>query len=184
MRQIFSKFRNSERGASAIEFALIAPIVLVLLAAVVDFGLLLQNRSSMEAATSSAMSYALAKGQDLKADNAVSYVATVAEIASRQLGGDVEVDITLNRTLVALKTGAGLTQSGSGGAANLCYCPTRRGAAIDWGNSVACTATCPAGGLAGRFLAIKVVRPYQTLFFDYGIASDGTVTVETLAGLQ
>lgn len=176
-------FARSQHGASAIEFALVAPLVLVLLAAVVDFGLLVQSRSNMEAAASSAMSYALAKAQDIKPDTAVSYVTTVAGIAARQLIDEASVDVALNRSLLAGKNASGPYQTGQGAAANLCYCPVR-GTPVTWGNPLACNAPCPDGGFAGKFLAIKVSKPYQPLFLEFGLVSNGTLTVETLAGLQ
>lgn len=184
MRRFLQRFLRQQRGASALEFALVAPLVLVLLAGVVDFGLLVQSRSSMEAATSSAMSYALAKAQDIKPDTAVSYVKTIADIAARQLGDGVTVDVALNRSLVAGASASGPHQSGAGAVANLCYCPTRSGNSLTWGNSAACGAPCPDGGYAGKFLAIKASKPYQALFFEFGLARDGVLTVETLAGLQ
>lgn len=184
MRQLARRFRRNRRGASAIEFALIAPLILLLLAAVVDFGLLVHNRSTLETATSSAISYALAKGQDLKASNALTYAATIADIASRQLDADVTVDVILNRTLATSRTEAGLTQDGPSSAANLCYCPTRSAGTIDWGDSTRCNGPCSGGGFAGRFLTIRATKHYQPLFLEFGLISEGNIVVETLAGLQ
>lgn len=184
MMRLAGRFGRDQRGASAIEFALVTPLMLLLLAAMVDFGFLVHTRSTVETATSSAMSYALARGQDLDAGNAPAYVATVADIASRQLGADVSIDVVLNRSLTASLTDAGLTQSGSGDAARQCYCPASSAGKTDWGSPARCNAPCPGGGFAGRFLLIRASRPYQPLFLEFGLVAGGAIVVETLAGLQ
>lgn len=184
MRKLANRFKRNQRGASAIEFALITPVILLLLAAVVDFGLLVHNRSTLETAASSAVSYALAKGQDLKASNAQTYVATIADIASRQLDADVRVDVILNRTLVNSRTEAGPTQGGTSSVANQCHCPTRSAGVIEWGDTIRCNAPCSEGGFAGRFLTVRASKRYQPLFFEFGLISKGSIVVETLAGLQ
>ncbi|SFV37530.1 TadE-like protein [Devosia crocina] len=178
------RFVRDERGVSALEFALVAPIIFALLAVVVDFGMLVQTRANMETALSSAMSFGLARGQDVDAAEAAGYAASLADIASTQLGEDTALNVTLNRSFITTRGRGSAGQTGSANAVSLCYCPERKPSGIDWGTSRICTAPCPNGGHAGLFLAIKAARPYRPLFLDYGLVSDGQIVIETLAGLR
>lgn len=184
MRRVFHSLWRNDRGVSALEFALVTPIIIVLLAATVDFGLLLKTRSSMESAVSSTMSYALSQAQDLKPAEAIAFVETVARIASRQTGEGVAVEVTLNRSLVARTTGGSVSISGTASAANACYCPERTESGIEWGQPKTCEAPCGGGGYAGRFLQVSANQSYAPLFVDFGLATADAVSVETLAGLQ
>jgi Flp pilus assembly protein TadG len=184
MRRLLHALWRDDRGVSALEFALVTPIIIVLLAATVDFGLVLKTRSSMESAVSSTMSYALSQAQDLKPAEAVAFVETVARIASRQSGEGVAVEVTLNRSLVARAIGGSVAVSGTAAAASACYCPDRAETAVNWGEAKTCNAPCPDGGYAGRFLKVSANQSYAPIFVDFGLVTADAISVETLAGLQ
>jgi Flp pilus assembly protein TadG len=59
------KFAHDERGVSAIEFALIAPVLLISLLGVVDIGNVVYQRSDMESALRSGIQYFMNGGDDL-----------------------------------------------------------------------------------------------------------------------
>lgn len=62
---LFKKFSRNESGVSAIEFALIAPVLLFSLLGVVDIGNVVYQRSDMEAALRSGIQYFMNGGDDL-----------------------------------------------------------------------------------------------------------------------
>jgi Flp pilus assembly protein TadG len=72
IRTIFS-FARDERGVSAVEFALIAPVLMIALLGVVDIGNVVFKRSDMESALRSGVQYFMNGGDDLsKAEDVVT----------------------------------------------------------------------------------------------------------------
>lgn len=182
--RIWTRFGRQEDGVSALEFALVAPLVLLILAAVVDFGALIHTRTRLEIATAAANSYALAAGQDLKPETVAQLAENTAKAVLGQMGEDVRIEVALNKTFLTRYSGAALSQSGATSAVNLCYCPEPSENGIAWGEPMACKAACPDGGAAGKFIAIAASLPYRPLFFDYGLVDADTVRIQTMAALQ
>ncbi len=60
----FSCFRSSCEGVSAIEFALITPVLLVFLIGVTDFGLAMFHKMELQSAVRAGAQYALSDGTD------------------------------------------------------------------------------------------------------------------------
>lgn len=174
---------RDERGVSAIEFALIAPLILLVLAAVVDVGGLIYMRTQLEIAVSAATSHAMGVGQDLKFIEA-ELGQQAARIIVGRMGNRVDLKITLNKSHLTRFSAQGISQSGPASAADLCYCPNRGDDGIDWGEAQICRAPCPDGGRAGKFLAITASLPYTPLFFDYGVATPDGVNLQTMVALQ
>jgi Flp pilus assembly protein TadG len=67
----FQKFSRDESGVSAVEFALIAPVLLFSLLGVVDVGNVVYQRSDMESALRSGIQYFMNGGDDLARAEAV-----------------------------------------------------------------------------------------------------------------
>jgi Flp pilus assembly protein TadG len=67
----FKKFSRNESGVSAVEFALIAPVLLFSLLGVVDIGNVVYQRSDMESALRSGIQYFMNGGDDLTRAEAV-----------------------------------------------------------------------------------------------------------------
>jgi Flp pilus assembly protein TadG len=65
------KFSRDESGVSAVEFALIAPVLLFSLLGVVDIGNVVYQRSDMESALRSGIQYFMNGGDDLARAEAV-----------------------------------------------------------------------------------------------------------------
>jgi len=65
MRNFLQRFLRDKRGVSAIEFALLAPFLLVSLLGVVDLGHTVYQRADMEAALRSGIQYFMNGGDDL-----------------------------------------------------------------------------------------------------------------------
>jgi len=73
MRYLLSGFAGDKRGVSAVEFALIAPVLLVSLLGVVDLGNMVYQRSDMESALRAGVQYFMNGGDDLaKAEQVVN----------------------------------------------------------------------------------------------------------------
>lgn len=178
------RFLRRDNGVSAIEFALVAPILLMLLAAVVDFGALIYVRSQLETAMSTATGYALAHGQEVTAQTAPGLTLSVARILAGQAGDASSVNISINEGPRTSGAAGGLQQSGTAALAGLCYCPSPANGAISWGNARSCGSACPAGGSAGKYMTLTAMAPYTPLFFSYGLSDGGQIVVTATAALQ
>jgi Flp pilus assembly protein TadG len=72
LRQAISNFARDERGVSAVEFALIVPVLLISLLGVADLGNVVYKRSDMESALRAGVQYFMNGGDDLaKAEDVV-----------------------------------------------------------------------------------------------------------------
>jgi len=65
MKMLLQRFLRDERGVSAVEFALIAPVLLFSLLGVVDLGHAVYQRADMESALRSGIQYFMNGGDDL-----------------------------------------------------------------------------------------------------------------------
>ena len=65
LRHLMFKFSRDERGVSAVEFALVVPVLLICLLGVVDIGNVVFKRADMESALRSGVQYFMNGGDDL-----------------------------------------------------------------------------------------------------------------------
>lgn len=86
------RFRRDTRGATAVEFALILPVLIVALAGLIDYGLLVYNNNEMENAARSGAQYAML-GDTQAADDAA--ITAAAYDALRDTSG---VTTTISRS--------------------------------------------------------------------------------------
>jgi Flp pilus assembly protein TadG len=73
LRHLMLKFSRDERGVSAVEFALVVPVLLICLLGVADVGNVVFKRADMESALRSGVQYFMNGGDDLaKAEQVVN----------------------------------------------------------------------------------------------------------------
>ncbi|KQR69099.1 TadE/TadG family type IV pilus assembly protein [Rhizobium sp. Leaf341] len=151
-------------GVAAVEFALVAPVFLLLMVGLVDLGLAYHAKLKVNAAISAASYYAFQTGQALTAASAGAYTTHVADVASSllaDLGSDLAVHVVVNDDPTGAKasttfcvagyppifTAAGATSSSCGG--NL-----TSGKFVSIGVSGTITPIFLSANLFGGFLAI------------------------------
>jgi Flp pilus assembly protein TadG len=157
-------FGSDRRGLAALEFALIAPVLLIILGGVSDFGLVMVGRSRLANGVAQGVQLALSTGP----------AATGAAISSAVRGG---------ASRAGLAETVSVTVSGPA-----CYCITGSPAtlgtksALSAGNT--CTSTCPAPSTGpGAFVIITASYTYQPLMPLYSKLTTPTVTQTTTARL-
>jgi Flp pilus assembly pilin Flp len=177
-------FIGDRRGVSAVEFALVAPIFLLLLAGTIELGGMLYTRFQLNSALSAAASYTLLNGSALSESTAPSLVNNTIAIVAGGLNSSVSVTVSVNKDYTGTLRNGQLTTSGSPADADRCYCPTATGGIPDWGTAVSCESSCSNGSIAGKFMTITAERAYQPLFSEYQIAGDGPITVFSRAQVK
>jgi Flp pilus assembly protein TadG len=181
----FRRFAQDRSGIAAIEFALILPIVALVVAASVDFGAILFTKFKLDESVSSATNYAMVNGGAVNSTNGPALASTLANLVAGSRGsGWADSSVMINAGPSASVTGGSLTTSGSGSQADSCYCPTGSAASVTWGSSQTCGASCPGGGFAGKFVQVSANRTYTPLFSGFGLVASHTITASSLVQVQ
>ena len=130
-----SRFCRSDSGSSAVEFALVAPVLFFSLLASIDVGLAVNERMIVDQALRAGAEQAMA-------DPGATAVKSVAEYAAMQSfsvgesGGPLgEISITVNE---------------------YCACPATT-------TNVSCSITCSSGGNPYRFYDLSATKTYNSM---------------------
>lgn len=137
------------RGIAALEFVVVAPVLLTALASLADFGLVLGNRTQLAAAVDAGAAYAFAQGQ------------TVSETKGSVSATDVQAK-------VLAATALGATVSVTGPAT---YCIVN--AAL---SAAAAGSTCSDGNPPGTYMIITASYQYEPMLPVYSLMATTTLT--------
>ena len=177
----FLPFGLHERGTSAVEFALVAPIYMLLFVGVNDFSMAMYNKFALNGSVSAAANYTILNASQVGSANGATLAQNLALIVgSAHAANWASATITVNDGPVATLSGGVVTTSGSSSAANSCYCPTPSGSDVSWGSAMTCGATCSGGGIAGKFVSIVATTTYNSLFGATGVIPTQTFTSSTV----
>ncbi len=182
---IFGRLSKDQRGASAVEFALLSPIFGLLLAGTLDMGASIYAQFGLNAAVSAGANYALANASSVSSSNAATLSSTISKLVAGAQGSSAVTGVaTVNSGSSASTVNSTTSQSGSASAADSCYCPTLSGSTISWGTAKTCASDCSGGGYAGKFVLVTASRAYTSFFGSYSFAATGTLTSQTLVQVQ
>jgi len=180
---VLSRFRRSRDGVSAVEFAMVAPVFLIILAGIVDVGAVLFVKYRLNAAISAGSNYALVNGQDISQNNGSTLAVNIARLLAGQganTGASAQAVVAVNNGTQIMMSGGTATSTTLPGNANSCYCPAVASSTVNWGSSKTCGSACTGGGVAGKYVIITVGRPYSPMFSGYGIVNEGQVAVSAV----
>jgi Flp pilus assembly protein TadG len=153
-------------GVAAIEFAIFGLVFLMIVAAVVDIGLMLFTQSELDAAVSAGAQYA-ANSATLVATNPTGLGTNISDIVTNANGTAWATSVTVN-----------VNNSDTTG----CYCPTGTPGNWTWGSTVTCGSSCSGGGVGGQFVTITATRNVSPIFPAFGFvpsAMTSNALVET-----
>ena len=172
---------RDRRGGALVEFAVLAPVLGLVLAGAVDFGGVVLTRSQIENAVSGAANFAILNAAKVTAVDASDLGQKIAAYLGNS-GGVTQATVVVNGGPTASFSGGTVSTSGSASAAGACYCPTRDAGsgALSWGSAVTCGNACATGGRAGKFIVVSASRNYTPLFAGYGIVSSGGISVRAV----
>ncbi|MGI3212472.1 TadE/TadG family type IV pilus assembly protein [Roseovarius tibetensis] len=173
--------RHDERGSIAVEFALVAPVLLVIIAAVIDIGSAAYGKLSLDARVTAAAEYAL--GQSAPPDQTAAELAEKL-VALLQGGASQTAEVNVNNAALARWTGSAISVDPLSGDGASCYCPTRDAGEISWGPAVGCATTCTTGESAGQFVRLSADARHVSLFPGYAFIEGETVKASTVLRLQ
>ncbi|MBL8583494.1 MAG: pilus assembly protein [Rhizobiaceae bacterium] len=180
-----ARFCQDKAGVSTVEFAMVTPVILLIMAGTLDLGRALMTRFEVTSAVSASTNYALLNADRVNSKSGSALATEIATVAASSLQsnqGDITVVIN-NGSSVNVNNG---TPQPSGTAANAdsCYCPTMSGYSVTWGSTKTCGSACSGGGLAGKFVTITASKPYTPMFTGYGIVEADAITVRAIVQPQ
>ena len=158
---------SDTRGAAAVEMAIVLPIMLVLLMGIGEFGQATMQKARMQAAVNAGIELAVQGAANANDIGGGTLGASIAQLVrDHGAGGNGTATVTVNNGAIAVASSAGGTATTSGTSANAaqCYCPTGTATALAWGSSTACSAACPSGGTAGRFVLVSLTLNRTPVF--------------------
>jgi len=179
---LMRRLRQEQHGSIAVEFAFLAPVLLFILAGVIEIGGATYTRLSLDARVTAMAEYALL--QSAPEDQAGA--TELAETLAGMLQGDASEtgQAVVNNAATAAWTGSAITsQSGPGDIAN-CYCPTLSADRVIWGRQTSCEAPCASGGTAGQFVQISAEARHVTIFPGYAFIEGDMVGTRTVLRLK
>ena len=190
MRRYAKRFREllttrHDDGVAAVEFALLCPVFVLILAGIVDLGGVVSTRFRLDTAVAAASNYVLVNATQVSSTAGATLASNLASIVTTS-----DTTSTANATVVVndgptVTVASGTsTSSGTAASADLCYCPTGTASSLTWGSSVTCGSTCTSGAIAGKFVQISVNYTYLPVFSDYNFINGGVVYSSALVQAQ
>ncbi|WP_438363003.1 TadE/TadG family type IV pilus assembly protein [Nioella halotolerans] len=182
MASLIPSLKRDDSGSVAVEFALVAPVLVLILAGVVDIGSATYARLSLDARVTAAAEYAMlqpAPGDQDSADDLAARLAGLLQGEATDTG-----EVVVNNAAGASWTGTGVTASPRSGEATMCYCPTLEQGDIVWGPPAECATPCTDGGTAGQFVQLSATTRHVTIFPGYAFIDGDSVSTRTVLRLQ
>lgn len=183
VRRTAKSFWCDDAGSPAVEFALISPVLLLIVAATFDVGSIIHSKFRLDARVSSAASYSQNLGSMIVDNTAASFATTLANLVSNGTNS-VDATVVLNNAMSAAFTDGSMTTSDFSGIMAQCYCPVRVNNAIAWGTQKTCQTTCTDGTVAGRFIEIRGDTSYVAMFAGLGLIENGNISSIALVRIE
>ncbi len=173
--------RRARQGVAAVEFIMLAPVLFVMILAVVDLGNVLYAKFRLTDGVAAASTYALTKAADISTSSAHDVAQAAATLAGNSNGpGWARATVVVNNGPIGTSSGDGASATNTNPSTTngLCYCPTSR---TDFGSSKICGIACGSGGTAGRYVIVTARRSYSPVFSSYGVVGpDGFITISQM----
>lgn len=176
------RLRRDDRGSIAVEFALIAPILMLILAGVIDLGRAGAVKLSLNARVTAAADYALLGRPPADQAAARAMAETILSLLDGQASQTASV--VVNNAARADWTGTRTTSVALSGTGAQCYCPTLADGAVSWGKPLDCGTACQSGDSAGQFIQISAAARHSTIFPGYVFLDGDMVRTHAMLRLQ
>jgi Flp pilus assembly protein TadG len=190
MRSMIAALRRGliarrDKGIAATEFALLAPMFVMVFAGTIDVGNALYIQTLLDSAVAAGTNYAVVNASSVSSTSGATLASSIATIVSGSNGGTaVNATIVVNNGPTVTVTGGTPVSSGTASNADLCYCPTGSPTSWTWGSSVTCGGSCTGGGTAGKFVTVTASYSITPFFPAYNFVQSGTMTIGSIAQTQ
>ena len=178
----------ARRSIAAVEFALLAPVFIIVLAGTVDLGFAIYTWSRLQGALAAGANYALMNPSAVNHTSAATLAQNLSTLVANSNtntgNAPATVTVTVNNgpwntaTPVPSNPGYSLTYATGGTATNAdnYYCLSGSPTSWTWGSSVAYGSACADASLAGQFVTIVASYDFTPFFPKYGFIRGNTIT--------
>jgi Flp pilus assembly protein TadG len=172
-------------GTAAVELALMSPLLLTLMAGIIDFARAYDQEIELSSAVAAASEYALINVSSINSSSAASLASTLSGIVANSNGtGWASASVTVNNGATNAVNNGTSSSSGTAANANSCWCPTGGSGTWTWGTAATCGNACAGGTLAGKFVTISGTRSFTPIFPAYGLIGSITLHQNTIVQAQ
>jgi Flp pilus assembly protein TadG len=173
------------RAVAAVEFGILAPLFVIILAGTVDLGDAVYTRTLLDGALAAGTNFAVVNASKVTSVDGQALANHIAQIVSNSNGGTAaNATVVVNNGPSTTMTNGTPTTSGTAGNADLYYCPTGSPPSWTWGSSVASGTSCTGGGTAGKFVTVTVSLNFAPLFPAYNFVHSGAITIGSAVQTQ
>jgi hypothetical protein len=167
IRRLASWAKRNSAGIAAVEFAMLAPIMITLFIGVIDGARAMLAEMQLSAAVSAGAQYVVNSTTSITQTGGSTDLATsIANIVGNVNGtGWASGTVVVNNGFSSTFSGGTPTTSGS--ASTSCYCPTGSPGSWTWSAAANCAASC-SPGIAGMFVTIAASRAFTPMFSSFG----------------
>ncbi|HTJ56395.1 MAG TPA: TadE/TadG family type IV pilus assembly protein [Devosiaceae bacterium] len=180
IERLINGLHSDERGTAGVEFALLSPILLFILAGTIDFGLMIYTSGGLDKSVAEVTNYAIVHGSSASSAGGAALAAKLLAIAPAA----VDISVVVNGGPQLTRINGAVTTAGTVSTADVCHCPTSSNGTVTWGGALTCGAACSGGGVAGKFVYIAESVPYSPLFGDYGFVKNHSLFASSLVQVQ
>ena len=175
---------RDERGVSAVEFALVSPVLILILAGAVDLGGAIYTKFQLDCAVNAAIDYAMVNASSVNSTAGPALASTMAALVSNAQGPSAaNASITVNGGPTSTTGGSSAGAGGAASAANSCYCPS--GPPRPWtGARLDLRRVLQRGRLAGKFVLVQASTAYAPIFSGFGFMNSGQITSSSIVRVQ
>ncbi|WP_176224293.1 TadE/TadG family type IV pilus assembly protein [Maritimibacter sp. HL-12] len=170
--------RQNDSGSIAVEFALVAPVLMFILAGVIDIGSATHAKLSLDARVTTTAEFALL--QTTPGDQAAAEDLAVRLVNLLRGGADETAEVVVNNAASAAWNGSEVTTASRPGDASMCYCPTLMENDIAWGQATDCGTPCASGDSAGHFVQVSATTRHSTIFPGYAFIDGDRVETRSV----
>ena len=171
-------------GVTAIEFALVAMMFLIIVAGTVDLGMLIYTEEEIDAAVAAGAEYAEANAANVNSTSGSNLATAIASVVANANGNNwASSGVCVNNGATGMANG-GTAPTTCSGTADDYYCPSLPSGSSppswSWGSAATAGSSCTGGGIAGKFVAITASRSVSPLFPAFGFVQNGTISQSVL----
>jgi len=175
------KLRGDTRGSIAVEFALVAPVLMIVLAGVIDIGSAAYAKLSLQSRVTTAGEYALMRPVPESQDEFEDLAEKVMGLLQ---GGALETaNVVVNNAVSVEWDGSSSTEPSGTADAEAYYCIGSDGE-IAWDLEVERNTSCPSGGVAGQYVQIYATAGHVSIFPGYAFSDGDTVSARAILRLN
>lgn len=184
LRRRGSRRRNA--GVAAVEFGLLAPVLVMVFAGTVTVGNAVATQTRLDGAVAAGINYAIINASNVNSTGGTTLASTIASLVSNSAGGTAAtVTVVVNNGPSATTSGGTPTTSGTAAYADLYYCLTGSPGSWSWGTGTATSGgSCTGGGTYGKFVTISASYGFTPFFATYTFGLGSTITIGTAAQVQ